>query len=96
MSQEGFRQQDSPQGDRNEAMLVLQKDHFMKTIFTRNNRGKATLYIFFAVAALSFVALFFYSSWLPQSIFFLVFILALIGMMFFGSLIIQMRSSPPW
>ena len=68
----------------------------MKTIFTRNNRGKATLYIFFAVAFLSFVAVFFCSSWLPQSIFFLVLILALLGMMFFGGLIMQMRSGPPW
>jgi hypothetical protein len=68
----------------------------MKTIFNSNNRGKATLYILFAVAVLSFVALFFYSSLLPGGIFLLAILFTLTGMMVFGGLIIQMRSGPPW
>jgi high-affinity Fe2+/Pb2+ permease len=79
-----------------ETALVLQKGHFMKTIFTRNNRGKAILYILLAVAVLALVALFFCSSLLPQSIFFLALTLILMGIMFLGSLIIQVRSGPPW
>jgi hypothetical protein len=68
----------------------------MKTIFTSNNRGKVTLYILFAVAFLSFVALFFFSSLLPGVIFPLAFLFTIMCIMFLGSLIIQMRSGPPW
>ena len=58
--------------------------------------GEPDLYILFAVAVLSFAALFFCSSLLPQDIFLLALILTLIGIMFPGGLIIQMRSGPPW
>jgi hypothetical protein len=75
---------------------MLQKGNFMKTIFNINNRGKSILYILFAVAVLSFAALFFCSSLLPQGIFLLALTLTLIGIMFLGGLIIQMRSGPPW
>ncbi len=69
---------------------------FLKTIFARNNRGKTILYILFAVSILSFATFLFYSQLLPQSISLLALILTLIGMMFFGGLIIQRRSGPPW
>lgn len=68
----------------------------MKSIFTRNNRGKIILYTLFAVSILSFAALPFLSHLLPQSISFLALILTFMGIMFFGGLIIQMRSGPPW
>lgn len=68
----------------------------MKTIFKSNNRGKVALYLLFAVFVLSFVALLFCSSLLPGGISLLALVLTLIGIMFFGSLIIQMRSGPPW
>jgi hypothetical protein len=58
--------------------------------------GKATLYILFAVAVLSFAALFFCSSLLPPGIFLLALLFTLTGMLFLGGLIIQMRSGPPW
>ena len=68
----------------------------MKTIFNSNNRGKAILYLLFAAAVLSFAALFFFSGLLPQGIFLLAFLFTLMCIMFLGSLIIQMRSGPPW
>jgi len=68
----------------------------MKTIFNSNNRGKAILYILFAVAVLSFAALFFCSRLLPQGIFLLALLFTLMCIMFLGGLIIQMRSGPPW
>ncbi len=68
----------------------------MKNIFTSKNRGKITLYILFAIAILSFVALIFYSSWLPADIFPLALLITLLAMVFTGGLIIQMRSGPPW
>ena len=68
----------------------------MKTIFSRNNKGKTILYTLFAVSVLTFVALLFFSRFLPQSIYLLTLILSLIGIMFLGSLIIEMRSGPPW
>jgi hypothetical protein len=68
----------------------------MKTIFSRKNRGKNTLYILFAVAILTFAALPFLSHLLSQGIFLLILTLTLLGMMFLGGLIIQMRSGPPW
>ena len=68
----------------------------MKTIFSRRNRGKKTLYILFAVAVIAFAVGLFGSHLLPQSIVPLILILSVIGMMFLGGLIIQMRSGPPW
>ena len=70
----------------------------MKTIFNNNNRGKSTLYILFAVAILSFVALPFFPNLLHMNmdIWLLVLALDIISIMFLGSLIIQIRSGPPW
>ncbi len=68
----------------------------MKTIFSRRNRGKKILYILFAVDILTFAALPFLSHLLPQDIFLLILTLTLLGMVFLGGLIIQMRSGPPW
>lgn len=72
------------------------QDNRMKTIFTHKNRGKIVLYILFAVAVLAFVAIFFCSRFLSQDISLIALTLALAVIMFLGSLIINMRSSPPW
>lgn len=61
----------------------------MKTIFNGDNRGKATLYILFGVVLLLFPLLLYMN--LP--------LLAFIDLLCFivlGSLIIQVRSDPPW
>ena len=68
----------------------------MKTIFSRRNRGKNTLYILFAIAILTFASLLFLWHLLPEDISLLTLTLSLLGMMFFGGLILQMRSGPPW
>ena len=76
--------------------LVLGKGGCMKTIFNRNNRGKFTLYILFSLAILSFVVLLLCQMLFHVDVSLLALTCALIGIMFFGSLIIQMRSGPPW
>jgi hypothetical protein len=84
------------QADRNEALLVLQKGGFMKTIFNSNNRGKSTLYILFAVAVLSFAALLLLPLLLGVDISPLALLFALMCIMFLGGILIQMRSGSPW
>ncbi len=68
----------------------------MKTIFNVNSRGRTVLYILFAIAALSFAAFlllpFLFSISIPS----FVGIAALIGIVLFGGILIQMRSGPPW
>jgi hypothetical protein len=66
----------------------------MKTIF--NNRRTSTLYILFAVATLSFAVLLLCPILFHMDISPLVLIFALICMVFFGGIIIQIRSGPPW
>jgi len=66
----------------------------MKTIL--NDKRKFTLYILFSVAILSFAILLFSSSFLPKEVFNLVLVVDLICIMFLGSLIIHIRSGPPW
>lgn len=68
----------------------------MKTIFSRRKRGKNTLYILFAIDILTFAALPFLSHLLSQGIFLPLLALTIIGMIFLGGLILQMRSGPPW
>jgi hypothetical protein len=75
---------------------LLQKGRFMKIIFNSNNRGKATLYILFGVAVISFALLLVFSMLLHMDVSPLVLMFALIGMLFFGGILIQMRSGPPW
>ena len=67
----------------------------MKTMFNSNNRGKSILSIFFAVAVLSFAALLLLPMLLHVDIspFALI---PLMGIVFFGGILIQMRSGPPW
>jgi high-affinity Fe2+/Pb2+ permease len=72
------------------------KGKFMKSIFNKNTRGKSILYILFALALLSFVGLFFFAKLIPAVIFILSLACILICVMFTGSLIIQLRSGPPW
>jgi hypothetical protein len=73
---------------------LLQEGDFMKTIF--NNRRTSTLYVLFAVSILSFAVLLLgpILFHVDSSLFALTF--AFICMVFFGGIIIQMRSGPPW
>ena len=68
----------------------------MKTIFNSKNRGKSTLYILFAVAILSFAVLLLCQIVFHVDISPLALTIAFIGIVFFGGLIIQVRSGPPW
>ena len=68
----------------------------MKTRFNSNNKGKLTIYILFAVAIISFAAFLLSPLLLHIYISTVVAIVALIGIVFFGGILIQMRSSPPW
>ena len=68
----------------------------MKSIFNKNNRGKSTLYILFALAILTFVVLFLLHNLIPANVFVLSLIFILICIMFVGGLIIQLRRGPPW
>jgi hypothetical protein len=68
----------------------------MKTIFNSNNRGKSILYILFAVAVLSFAALLLFPILLHGDISPLALLIPLMGIMFFGGILIEMRSGPPW
>lgn len=68
----------------------------MKTIFNSNNRGKFTLYILFSLAILSFVVLLLCQILFHVDISLLALTCALIGIVFLGGLIMQMRSGPPW
>ena len=65
----------------------------MKTIFT--NRRKFTLSILFAVATLSFAVLLLCQFLLQVDISPLAPTFALICMLFFGGILLQMRSGPP-
>ena len=76
--------------------LVPGKGVYMKTIFNRTNRGKFTLYMLFSLAMLSFVVLLLCQMLFHVDVSLLALICPLMGMMFFGGLIIQMRSGPPW
>lgn len=68
----------------------------MKTIFNRNNRGKFTLSLLFTLAFLSFVVLLLCQIVFHLNISLLVPTGAFIGIVFFGGLLIQVRSGPPW
>ena len=76
--------------------LVPGKGLYMKTIFNRNNREKLTLYMLFSLAMLSFVVLLLCEMLFHVDVSPLALLCTLIGIMFFGGLIIQMRSGPPW
>ena len=66
----------------------------MKTIF--NNRRNFTLYVLFAVATLSFAVLLLGPILFHVDSFPLALTFAFICMVFFGGIVIQMRSGPPW
>ncbi len=67
-------------------------------ILIATNNGKSTLYILFAVAVLSFVALPLFPNLLHMNmdIWLLVLAIDIISIMFLGSIIIAKRSGPPW
>lgn len=66
----------------------------MKTIF--NNKRNLALYTLFAVAILSYVALLVCRGLFHMNISLLLLTLSFICIIFFGSLIIQIRNGPPW
>ena len=70
----------------------------MKNIFNNNNGGKFLLYILFAIAVLSFVALPFFPNLLHMNmnIWLLVFLFDILSIFSLGGFIIQIRSGPPW
>lgn len=61
-----------------------------------NNKRDLTLYILFAVATLLFVVLLFCQILFHVDISPLAPALAVICMLFFGGIIVQIRSGPPW
>jgi predicted ABC-type exoprotein transport system permease subunit len=67
----------------------------MKTIFQRNNRRTFTISLLFTLSMLSFVVLLLCPIVFHLNIAGLA-IIALIGIVFLGGILIQMRSSPPW
>jgi hypothetical protein len=77
-----------------EASLLSQKGNFMKTIF--NNKGKFTLYSLFTVAILSFIVFLLFPILLHVDLPSLIGICALVGIIYFGGIVLQMRSGPPW
>ena len=86
-------------GNLMEASLLLQKAGFMKTIFNKtifNNKRKVTFYTLFSIAILSFVALLLCQDLLNVYVSSLVFLFVFIAMMFTGSIVLQLRSGPPW
>ncbi len=66
----------------------------MKTIFKSNNRGKTILYILLGVAVLAFAALPFISRLLPGPIFLLAIFFTIIGIMFLGGILIDIKEGP--
>ena len=77
------------------SVSIASEGNFMKTIFNSNNRGKSILYILFALAVLSFAALLLFPILLHGDISPLA-LIPLMGIVFLGGLLIQMRSGPPW
>lgn len=73
-----------------------EKGGCMKTIFQRNNRGKLTLSLLFALSWLSFVVLLVCQIAFHLNITGLALAGAFLGIVFFGSLLIQARNGPPW
>jgi hypothetical protein len=68
----------------------------VKSIFSKNTRGKSILYILFALSILSVVVLFLCAHLIPENVFLLLLTVVLICLMLTGSLLIGMRSGPPW
>lgn len=92
MAREGLLQRQN----RNKASLVLQKGGCLKTIFKRNNRGKFTLFLLFSLSILAFAVLLLCQIVFHMNISLLALTCTLIGITFFGGLLIQIRSGPPW
>ena len=80
----------------NETSVLLRKGSFMKTRFNSNDKGNLTIYILFAVAIITFAAFLLSPLLLHVYIPTFVAIVALIGIVFLGGILMQMRSGPPW
>ena len=86
----------SNESDKNETPLLLQKARFMQAVFNSNNRGKLILYVIFAVAVVSFIALLLFIQGLPTSIWSLALLFDLVCIVFLGGILIDVRRGPPW
>ncbi len=78
----------------NKVSLLSQKGNFMKTIL--NNKGKFALYSLLTVAVLSFIVSLLFPILLHIYLPPLIGISALVGIIYFGGIVLQMRSGPPW
>lgn len=68
----------------------------MKTRFNIKVKGNLTLYILFAIVIISFAAFVLSPMLLHIYIPTFVAIVAFIGIVFFGGILMQKRSGPPW
>ncbi len=74
----------------------MQKEILMKSIYSKNTRGKTILYVLLALSVLSFIVLFLIGKLIPENVFLLLLMLDLMCIMLTGGLIIGIRSGPPW
>jgi len=68
----------------------------MKSIFSKNTRGKTILFFLLALSVLSFVVLFLIAKTIPEDVFLLSITFVMMCIMLTGGLLIAMRSGPPW
>jgi hypothetical protein len=66
----------------------------MKNIF--NNRSNSTIYILFTVSILSFAVLLLCQMFFRVDVSPFVLVITLLCTMFFGGILMQIRSGPPW
>lgn len=78
----------------NKASLLSQKGNFMKTLL--NNKGKYTLYSLLTLSVISFIFFLLFPVLLHIDLPSVIGISALVGILYFGGIVIQMRSGPPW
>ena len=68
----------------------------MKSIFSKNTRGKTILFFLLALSVLSFVVLLLIAKIIPENVFLLSILFVIMCIMLTGGLLIAMRSGPPW
>ena len=68
----------------------------MKSIFSKNTRGKTILFFLLALSVLSFVVLFLIAKTIPEDVFLLSITFVMMCIMLTGGLLIAIRSGPPW
>jgi len=68
----------------------------MKSIFSKNTRGKTILFFLLALSVLSFVVLFLIAKMIPENVFLLSILFVIMCIMLTGGLLIGMSDGPPW